>query len=68
MRAVVYRGPGEARLEEVPEPAVRDSEDVVVRVSRKVEVGEEEMLDRSEHLSELYELSFRQHPLPGRHQ
>lgn len=33
MRAVVYRGPGNIRLEEMPEPVVRDPEDVVVRVT-----------------------------------
>lgn len=33
MRAVVYRGPGEIRLEVVAEPVIRDPEDVVVRVT-----------------------------------
>lgn len=33
MRAVVYRGPGEIRLEEVPAPAIHDPEDAVVRVT-----------------------------------
>jgi alcohol dehydrogenase len=33
MRAVVYRGPGEIRLEEVPEPAIQHAEDAIVRVT-----------------------------------
>ena len=33
MRAVVYRGPGEIRLEEVPEPVIQDPEDAIVRVT-----------------------------------
>ncbi len=33
MRAVVYRGPGEIRLEEVPEPVIRGTEDAIVRVT-----------------------------------
>ncbi len=33
MRAVVYRGPGDIRLEDRPLPVVRDPEDVVVRVT-----------------------------------
>jgi alcohol dehydrogenase len=33
MRAVVYRGPGEIRLEEVAEPVIQSSEDAIVRVT-----------------------------------
>jgi alcohol dehydrogenase len=33
MRAVVYRGPGDIRLEEVPEPAIQAPEDAIVRVT-----------------------------------
>ena len=33
MRAVVYRGPGDIRLEECPTPSVRDPEDAIVRVT-----------------------------------
>jgi alcohol dehydrogenase len=33
MRAVVYEGPGDIRLEEVPEPVVKDPEDAIVRVT-----------------------------------
>jgi len=33
MRAVVYEGPGDIRLEEVPEPVLQDAEDAIVRVT-----------------------------------
>ena len=33
MRAVVYEGPNDIRLEDVPEPVVQDPEDAVVRVT-----------------------------------
>ena len=33
MRAVVYRGPGDIRLETVPEPTLQDPEDAIVRVT-----------------------------------
>ena len=33
MRAVVYEGPDDLRLEEVPEPVVQDPEDAIVRVT-----------------------------------
>ena len=33
MRAVVYRGPNDIRLEEVPEPVIQDPEDAIVRVT-----------------------------------
>lgn len=33
MRAVVYHGPDEIRLEEVPEPVIHDAEDAIVRVT-----------------------------------
>jgi alcohol dehydrogenase len=33
MRAVVYEGPNDLRLEEVPEPVVQDPEDAIVRVT-----------------------------------
>lgn len=33
MRAVVYRGPGDVRLEDVPEPVIQDPEDAIVRVT-----------------------------------
>ena len=33
MRAVVYQGPGDIRLEEVPEPVIQDPEDAIVRVT-----------------------------------
>jgi alcohol dehydrogenase len=33
VRAVVYRGPSDLRLEEVPEPVIRDPEDAIVRVT-----------------------------------
>jgi alcohol dehydrogenase len=33
MKAVVYRGPGEIRLEEAPEPIIQDQEDAIVRVT-----------------------------------
>jgi alcohol dehydrogenase len=33
VRAVVYHGPGEIRLEEVPEPVIQDPEDAIVRVT-----------------------------------
>ena len=33
MRAVVYEGPGDIRLEDVPEPVIKDPEDAIVRVT-----------------------------------
>ncbi len=33
MRAVIYQGPNDIRLEEVPEPVIRDPEDAIVRVT-----------------------------------
>jgi alcohol dehydrogenase len=33
MRAVVFEGPGDIRLEEVPEPVILDPEDTIVRVT-----------------------------------
>jgi alcohol dehydrogenase len=33
MKALVYRGPGDIRLEEVPEPVIQDPEDAIVRVT-----------------------------------
>jgi alcohol dehydrogenase len=33
MRAVVYEGPEDIRLEDVPEPTIQDPEDVIVRVT-----------------------------------
>lgn len=33
MRAVVYHGPGDLRLEQVPEPVILDTEDTIVRVT-----------------------------------
>ena len=33
MRAVVYHGPNDMRLEEVPEPVLRGPEDAIVRVT-----------------------------------
>jgi alcohol dehydrogenase len=33
MRAVVYRGPGDIRLEEVAEPVIQEPEDAIVRVT-----------------------------------
>jgi alcohol dehydrogenase len=33
VRAVVYRGPGDIRVEEVPEPSIQGSEDAIVRVT-----------------------------------
>lgn len=33
MRAVVYQGPNDIRLEDVPEPVVKDPEDAIVRVT-----------------------------------
>jgi alcohol dehydrogenase len=33
MRAVVYRGPGQIRLEEVPAPTIQSPEDAIVRVT-----------------------------------
>ena len=33
MRAVVYHGPGDVRLEEVPEPVLLEDEDAIVQVT-----------------------------------
>ena len=39
MRAVVYHGPGDRRLENVPDPRIEDPKDVIVRVSTSTICG-----------------------------
>src|SRR5450631_189986 len=39
MKALVYRGPGKKQLEEMPKPALRDTTDAIVRVTRTTICG-----------------------------
>lgn len=39
MRAVVYHGPGDRRLENVPDPRIEDPKDVIVRVTTSTICG-----------------------------
>ena len=39
MKAVVYHGPGDRRLENVPDPRIEDPNDVIVRVSTSTICG-----------------------------
>ena len=39
MKALVYHGPGERRWESVPDPAIKDPTDVVVRIDASTICG-----------------------------